>query len=104
MLIFLFSKRRYGGYLKTWWNMFVYFPLYEISGLCLHSSIFSIVYSRSEQIGNCTLSILWYWLVSLEGIIILQKYLFSHTFLCNLTFFPVTKEWRELDHKNHCDV
>ena len=43
-------------------------------------------------------------LVSAEGIITLQKSLFSHTFLCNSIFFVVAKEWRHLRQKKYYDV
>ena len=46
------------------------------------------------------LSDFWYWLnsnisVSSEGLIILQKSSFSHTFLCDASLFFVLKEWRQ---------
>ena len=61
------------------------FVVNEFSGLFLPSSIFSIMHSRSALIINGALSEFLYWLnsnilVSWEGIITLQKSLFSHTF------------------------
>ena len=49
---------------------------------------------------NETLSDFWYWLnsnilVSLEGVIILQKLLFSQTLLCDWSLFSVMKEWKQ---------
>ena len=62
------------------------FIVNDLSGLFLHSTIFSIKHSRSTYIINEALSDFWYWLncnnilASSEGMITLQKSLFSHTF------------------------
>ena len=94
------SKGRYCRHWKTWWNMLTYFWCRLDSELFLHLSVFSIIHSRSAWIINHALSYFSYWLnsdflVSLEGIMMLQKSLFSHTFLCNWTFSFVVKEWRQ---------
>ena len=49
----------------------------------------------------------WYWLnsnilVSSEGITMLQKSLFSHTFSWDSHLFSVAKEWIQIKIKNHC--
>ena len=69
----------------------------ESLGLFLHPSVFSIKHSRSAKAINCALSNFQYWLssnilVSSEGVTILQKSLFSHTFLSDSSLFFVLKE------------
>ena len=96
MLVFYVSKSRYCRHWKTWWNMFACFCCRWIFRILLHPSTFSIIHSRSEQIINGVLSDFWYWLnsnilVSSEGIITLQKFLFSHTFLCDSSLFFFSK-------------
>ena len=75
----------------------------EFSGLFLHPSIFSNMHSRSAKIVNGALSDSLCWsnsniLVSSEGIIMLEKSLFSHTLLCNWSLFSVAKEWKTCFH------
>ena len=76
------------------------FAVDEFSGLLLHLSVFSIIHSRSALIMNGALSDFLYWLnsiilVSSEGIMTLQKSLFSHTFVRDSSFITVAKEWRQ---------
>ena len=39
--------------------------------------------------------------MSSEGIITLQKYLFSYTSLCHSSLLFLLKKWRQFKHKNH---
>ena len=39
-----------------------------------------------------------------EGIITLQKYLYSYTLLCDSSLFFVLKEEGNLDNKNYCNI
>ena len=94
------SKGRYCKHWKTWWNMLTYLWCRLDSELFLHLSAFSVIDSRFAWIINRALSYFSYWLnsdllVSSEGIMMLQKSLFSHTFLCKWTFSFVAKEWRQ---------
>ena len=42
--------------------------------------------------------------MSSQGIITLENSLFSHTFLCNSTFFLLRKNEVDSDNKNHNEV
>ena len=85
------------------------FVVDEFSWWVLHSSIFyfihqSIIYWRPALKVNGALSDLWYWLncnisVSSKGMIVLQKSLFSRTFLRESSLFFVLKEWRQFRQK-----
>ena len=76
----------------------------EFSGLFLHPSLFSGKHSRSAQTTNDVLSDFWYWLnsnilASSERIIILQKSLFSHALLRELSLLFVLKNEGNLGNK-----
>ena len=76
------------------------FVVDEFSALFLHPSIFSIEHLRSTYITSGALSDFLHWLnsnilVSSEGLITLQKSLFSHTVLCYSSLFFFLKEWKQ---------
>ena len=70
------------------------FVVDELSGLFLHPSIFSIIHARSGALSDFHYLLNSNTLVYSKGIIMLQKPLFSYTFLCDSSLFFVLNEER----------
>ena len=90
---------------KTWWSMFAYFFCRWIFWI-VFTSINLFYYTLKIYINNnwCFVSF-WYWLnsnilVSSGGIMMLQKSLFSHTSLSDLSVFSFAKKWRQSRQQN----
>ena len=83
----------------------VVFLVDEFSGLLLHPSFF-FYYTLKICIKNKwgfirSLVLIKFILLSLEGLIMLQKPLFSHTLLCDLIYFLFYGIEDNLDNQNH---